>query len=120
MVRGASKRVSFHLHTSHVFFNGTILVRGLVLIPATRRFCGCGAELLVRRMGWACDGVGGIGGWLRRRLLGSGAADDDKTTALFFAVEDWTQGTAYQHDRIAEVYTAKRVRFRLWEVTFYS
>jgi hypothetical protein len=91
MVRGASKRISFHLHTPHVFFNGTVLVRGLVLALATRRLCGCGAELLVRRMGWACDGVGGIGGRLRRRLLGSGAADDDKATALLFAVEDWTQ-----------------------------
>jgi hypothetical protein len=35
--------------------------------------CGCGAELLVRQMGWACDGIGVIGGRLRGRLLGSGA-----------------------------------------------
>ncbi len=35
--------------------------------------CGCGAELLVRQMGWACDGVGVIGGRLRGRLLGLGA-----------------------------------------------
>jgi hypothetical protein len=35
--------------------------------------CGCDAELLVRQMGRACDGVGVIGGRLRGRLLGLGA-----------------------------------------------
>ena len=72
MVRGASKRVSFHLHTPHVFFNGTSSSGDLCLLLLLG-LCGCGAELLVRQMGWACNGIGVIGGRLRGRLLGLGA-----------------------------------------------
>lgn len=39
-VCGASKWISFHLHTSHVLFDGVVLVRGLVLSLLTGTFVG--------------------------------------------------------------------------------
>ena len=55
---------------------------------AIRSICGGGTELLVGGMRRACNRVAAIGGRLGGGLLGFGAADDDKATALLFAVED--------------------------------
>jgi len=99
-MRGASKGVSFHFHTPHVLFNGTILVWGLVFSLGVGCHSGCGTELLVGRLGRTRDGVAAIDGrLLGGSLLGFGAANNDKTAALLFAVEDWSQrdGTVYQH-----------------------
>jgi hypothetical protein len=86
---GASKGIGLHFHTPHVLFNGTILVRGLVFAFTTRCFCEVSTELLVWRMRRACNSIVAIGGWLRGRLLRFRASDDNKTTTLLFAVEDW-------------------------------
>jgi hypothetical protein len=86
---GASKGIGLHLHTSYVLFNGAILVRGLVL-ALTSRFCGVGTKFLVRWMGWTCDRIATIGGTLRGWLLGFRTADNNKSTTLLFAVEDWS------------------------------
>src|SRR6267142_211335 len=115
-MRGASKSVSFHFHPPHVLFNGTILVGGLVFSLAAGCHSGCGTELLVGRLGRTRDGVATIDGrLLGGGLLGFGAADDDKTAALLFAVEDWPQrdGTVYQHRGI-------RSRKSIWPNTYAS
>jgi hypothetical protein len=90
-VCGASKGIGFHLHTPDVLFNRAILIRRLVLALTTRCLCGVGTEFLVRWMGWTCNRIGIIGGRLRGRLLGFGATDNNKTTTLLFAVENWSR-----------------------------
>jgi hypothetical protein len=88
-VCGASKSIGLHLHTPDVLFNRAILIRRLVLALTTRSLGRVGTEFLVRWMGWTCNRIGIIGGSLRGRLLGFRATDNNKTSTLLFAIENW-------------------------------
>jgi hypothetical protein len=101
VICGALKGSGLHLHTLHIFFNGTIFVRVFVIALTTGYLCvdtGNFLTVLVKRMGWNCDRIDTLGGKLRGRLLGFRATDNNETNLLFFTVGLATTGVCISEE----------------------